>query len=93
MDIKHQQREVIDSTTKMFREIYWDIIEFTDIEWIRKHYREIHHYIVGRMKQQTKLWKRKSMDDDIKLIELSNLRLDVKNKIEEVKSLIKENLK
>lgn len=90
MDIKQQQREVIESTNQMFREIYIDIIADTNSDWIRKHFRDFHHYIVERLKQQTKLWKRKSMDNDIKLIELSRLRLEIKNKIEEVRKMIWE---
>lgn len=83
-NIKIKQREVIDDTNKMFRKLYSDVVVYTTIEWKRKYFKEIHKYIVDRLKQQTKLWKRKSMDDDIKLIELSRLRLEISNKINSV---------
>lgn len=90
MDIKQKQKEVLENSRNLWTIINYDIVYYTNTEWIRNNYNELFRYITSRLREMTKIFKRKSMDDDIKLIELSRLRLEIKNKISEIEECINE---
>lgn len=89
-DIKQKQREILETSRILWKETYASIVYLTNREWIRNNFKELFFYVNERLKEMNKILKRKTLDDEVKLVKLSTYRLEIKNKINEIMESINE---
>lgn len=85
--IKAKQYEVLKDTRETWKKSVGWFVYNKHPEWIKHHWRDFFQSISTKSREMTKIYKRKRMDDDVKLIELSNLRLQIVNEINRMKEV------
>lgn len=83
INIKTKQKEVLDSTRKLWKDTYAYVVETKSPEWIKTYWRDLFQSVSSKSREMTKIYKRKRMDDDVKLIQLLDLKVKIVNEINE----------